>query len=103
MAKLLNWIKTAGARVFDPNREERISTMADQIWQQIVQQKRQFDYRTYMASMDADVEDMPLVAERVYENALAKAWKDYQLTPQERESLAVIAALVQIAPARATE
>jgi tellurite resistance protein len=103
MSKLLSWLKTTSVRVLDPNREQRISESADEVWRDLKEQSKAFDFKRVMSRLGADVEDNPLVADRVYEKALQKAWADSVITDRERQSLDVIGRLLSIPPHRSQE
>lgn len=95
---LLDWLKDRSSRIFDPRQEQRLNELADQVWLQISAQRRAFNFEQTMASLGAFVEDNPLVAQRVYEKALRKAWKDETVTDVERKSLDVIGQLLHLDP-----
>ena len=103
MPTLLNWLKTATVKVLDPHRDQRLATFAGEVWRQITQQKRGFDFLATMTALGADVEDNQLVAERVYEDCLRRAWKDQEISATERESLDLIARLLHLEPRKARE
>lgn len=103
MAKFLDWIRSAAVKAFDPKREDRIAWYAAEAWKQLTEQRREFDLHHMMLGHGAEPEDEPLVAERVYESALRKAWKDALLTEQERKSLALIVGTLRLDPAKAHE
>jgi tellurite resistance protein len=103
MSKLMSWLKTTSVRVLDPNREERISAFADEVWRQLKEKGNAFNLKQAMSHLGADVEDNALVAERVYERALQKAWADQVITERERQSLDVISRMLSIPPHRLRE
>jgi uncharacterized protein (UPF0248 family) len=103
MSKLMSWLKTTSVRVLDPNREERIAAFADEAWRQLKAQGNAFDFKQVMSHLRADVEDNILVAERVYERALQKAWADQVITERERQSLDTIGRMLSIPSHRARE
>src|SRR5687767_14635146 len=103
MSKLISWLKTTSVRVLDPNREQRIADFADVVWRQLKDQGKSFDFKRSMSQLAADVEDNALVAARVYEKALQKAWSDSALTERERQSLALIAQMLSLPPLQARE
>ena len=98
MSKLLSWLKTNSVRVLDPNREERISAFSEIVWKELKAQGRSFNFIETMSRLGADVEDNPIVAERVYEKALQKAWADAAVTERERQSLTAIGQMLFILP-----
>lgn len=91
MAKFIEWIRSAAVKAFDPRREDRIAWYAAEARRLLKEQRRDFDLQSMMLAYGAEPEDEPLVAERVYESALRKAWKDAVLTDQERKSLLLVA------------
>ena len=103
MSRLLSWIKTTSVRVLDPNREERIASFAEEVWRQLKEQPKAFDFKHVMSQLGADVEDNPLVAERVYGKALRRAWTDTVVTDRERQSLDTIARLLLMPPHQSRE
>jgi tellurite resistance protein len=103
MAKLFDWIKAAAVKAIDPRREQRIAALAEQAWRGIIDQRGQFNLAQMVQSVGAEPEDVPLVAERVYDSALRKGWKDGVLSDSERKSLDVIVRVLGLTPTAAQQ
>jgi hypothetical protein len=56
MSKLMSWLKTTSVRVIDPNREQRISGFAEDVWRQLKERGNAFDFKQAMSHLGADVD-----------------------------------------------
>ncbi|HEX8913840.1 MAG TPA: HNH endonuclease [Humisphaera sp.] len=100
MAGVLSWLKSTTNRIFDPQRETRIGSQAAEMWRHITQYKRAFNFDTCCLQLGVEDQDRKDLAERVYQNALTRAWADGSVDERERQSLAVVARLVHLTDAQ---
>jgi tellurite resistance protein len=100
MAKLLNWLKATTIKAIDPNREIRLETLTQRVWEELRNQKQRFDFHQTLAAFGVDREDNNFIAERVFAHALDLAWKDGEITDAERSSLEMIGKLLHLPPSR---
>ena len=103
MAGVLAWLKKTSERVLDPGREQRISTLADQMQPYVFADREHFDLSRVALVLNIMPEDTPLVAERVYDRTLLRAWQDEAIGPRERQALNVVARVLRLTPAKAQE
>ncbi len=93
---ILKWISSVTLSLADPRRQDRINGLAAAAWKGITERRSRFDLRRMMIEMQGNVDDMNLVAEKVYENALIRAWKDLEISDRERASLDIIREIVHL-------
>ncbi|MDB5296763.1 MAG: hypothetical protein JWO31_2746 [Phycisphaerales bacterium] len=96
MADVMKWLRTATKVVFDPHRDRRVTEQAEQVWQHIKAERRAFDYDLTCRIIGVELQDIRVVAERVYQNALGRAWANGSLDATERKSLDIIGDLLRL-------
>lgn len=87
MAGVLQWIKATSARLADPDREERINQYAALVEREISRQRAAFDFHSTAAALQIPPGDVKGVAERAYESATERAWRDGSVSESERKAL----------------
>jgi hypothetical protein len=96
MAKLLNWLKSASARLIDPNRAVILAEQSRRLEELLYQNPGGFQLDTLSTALGIFPEDVPAICVNLYRRAAERAWKDQVVTEKERRSLDKIARLLKI-------
>ncbi|HOM52356.1 MAG TPA: HNH endonuclease signature motif containing protein [Phycisphaerae bacterium] len=96
MAKLIDWIRRASVQLLDPQREERIDYFARNVASRLKSDRGAFNFDALVTSLEIQPRDIPLVQERVYEFACKKAWRDRQISEEEKKGLDWVARSVML-------
>jgi hypothetical protein len=99
MADFMKWIR-AGAAALDPGRDRRVAAAAEKVEKELAVRRKEFALDSVVRELELFIDDVPLVAARVYKSLLQRAWRDHQISDGERKMLDWAAGVLGIDSAR---
>lgn len=80
----------------DPNKEERVRTLASRIYRTLQARGKEFTYGEALRGIECTEADLALAKVRVYQEVLSNAWKDGSVKPGEQKVLLWVATCLDL-------
>ncbi|MBC8114130.1 MAG: HNH endonuclease [Candidatus Saccharimonas sp.] len=93
---MLDWLKRGWTKFVDPEREKRLDEAVSRVHGELKRQLKEFKFSVIADKYDIEEDDRPVVAERVYQRCVERAWSDDELSDKEAKSLSWIATCLEI-------
>ncbi len=93
---MLDWLKRGWTKFVDPEREKRLDEAVSRVHGELKRQLKEFKFSVVADKYDIEEGDRPVVAERVYQRCVERAWSDDELSDKEAKSLGWIATCLEI-------
>lgn len=96
MAALLTWIRNAVDKLSDPNKEERVKSLASRLHRTLQVRGKEFTFAEALRGIECTEGDLTLAKVRVYKELLSKAWSDGSIKPGEQNVLRWVANCLEL-------
>lgn len=98
-----SWFQSTLQEINDLDRQRRVAEVADQLRHALHTQRDGFQLSEALREIPHRPEEFAAAQDEVFRLALARAWADRRVTPQELATLGWVVEKIQIAPERARE
>lgn len=98
MDHIRDWLEASASPVIDRHHDREIDSLARQLAKAMHREGKFFSIRDSAALLQASPQDMPLIKERVYELALRRVLKNFNIGGQDRAGLGWIGRTLGLAP-----
>lgn len=97
---VLKWLSKVAQSAFDPNREARVKQLESHILNELKNRGKNFSITQVQLTSDFAQADLDDAAERVFRNAINRAFDDNIVTKQENARLTTLANILKLEPAK---